>query len=154
VALTDDLALRLVILIVGLAIGIWFVLRYAERVRRDPSRSLVYDMKEANEQHFSAAADADTGEVVLGGPHKLILTLFGGAFAVMVYGVIPWEDLGIGFPTLWWWFPEMTALFLLFAILIGLVGQMNETELTSTSSKAPATSSASPSSSGSPVASP
>ena len=28
--------LRLVILVVGLAIGIWFVLRYAERVRRDP----------------------------------------------------------------------------------------------------------------------
>ena len=29
----------------------------------------------------------------------------------MIYGVIPWEDLGIGLPTLWWWFPEMTASF-------------------------------------------
>ena len=37
----------------------------------------------------------------------------------MIYGVIPWADLGIAFPTLWWWFPEMTASFLLFAILIG-----------------------------------
>ena len=50
----------------------------------------------------------------------------------MIYGVIPWEDLGIGLPTLWWWFPEMTASFLLFAILIGLVGRMKEGELTST----------------------
>ena len=40
----------------------------------------------------------------------------------MIYGVIPWEDLGIGLPTLWWWFPEMTASFLLFAILIGSSG--------------------------------
>ncbi len=45
VPLSDGLALRLVILVVGLAAGIWFVCRYAERVRHDPSRSLVYDMK-------------------------------------------------------------------------------------------------------------
>ena len=29
---------------------------------------------------------------------------------------------GIPLPTWWWWFPEMTASFLLFAIIIGLVG--------------------------------
>jgi len=51
---------------------------------------------------------------------------------VMIYGVIPWEDLGIGLPTLFWWFPEMTASFILFAILIGIVGRMGEGELTST----------------------
>ena len=45
VPLSDGLALRLVILIVGLVAGIWFVSRYAERVRHDPSQSLVYDMK-------------------------------------------------------------------------------------------------------------
>ena len=123
--------LRLVILVLGLAVGIWFVLRYADRVKRDPSKSLVYDMKEDNERHF-AAAGADTGEVVITGQHKLVLGLFGAAFVVMIYGVIPWEDLSIGLPTLWWWFPEMTASFLLFAILIGLVARMREGELTST----------------------
>ena len=117
------------ILIVGLVVGIWFVSRYAERVRHDPSRSLVYDMKQANEQHFAAETD-DAGEVVLTGRHKVVLTLFGLAFVVMIYGVIPWEDLGIGLPTLWWWFPEMTASFLFFAILIGVVGRMKEGELT------------------------
>ena len=45
---------RLVILIVGLAIGIFFVMRYAERVKKDPTRSLVYDMKADNEAHFRA----------------------------------------------------------------------------------------------------
>jgi len=104
VTLTDGLGWRLVILVAGLAIGIWYVLRYAERVRRDPSTSLVYDMKDANERHFAATTDESTGEVVLTGTHKLVLVLFVGAFAVMVYGVIPWEDLGIGLPTRWWWF--------------------------------------------------
>ena len=61
----------------------------------------------------------------------MILAVFALAFAVMIYGVIPWEDLGIPFPTWWWWFPEMTASFLLFAIIIGLIGRMGEGELTS-----------------------
>jgi uncharacterized ion transporter superfamily protein YfcC len=47
-----------------------------------------------------------------------------------MYGVIPWEDLNIGLPTLWWWFPEMTASFILFAIVIGVVGRLSEGDLT------------------------
>ena len=50
----------------------------------------------------------------------------------MIYGVIPWEDFGLAIPTLWWWFPEMTASFLFFAILIGVVSRMPETGFTST----------------------
>ena len=61
-----------------------------------------------------------------------MLALFFLAFVVMIYGVIPWADLGLPFPTLWWWFPEMTASFLLFAILIGVVGRMSENDFTST----------------------
>jgi uncharacterized ion transporter superfamily protein YfcC len=132
IPLSDGIVGRLVILILGVGMGIWFVLRYAERVRQDPTKSLVYDMKGSNETHFSASTD-DAGELVaMTREQKLVLTLFGGAFLVMIYGVIPWEDLGIGLPTLWWWFPEMTASFLLFSILIGVVGKMNEGELTTT----------------------
>jgi uncharacterized ion transporter superfamily protein YfcC len=131
VSISDGIVLRIVILVVGLAMGIWFVSRYAEQVRHDASKSLVYDMKTDNEQHFSAVTDAG-GDIVMTGQQKVVLGLFAGAFAVMIYGVIPWEDLDIGLPTLWWWFPEMTASFLLFAILIGLVGRMKEGELTTT----------------------
>ena len=60
----------------------------------------------------------------------MILAVFGLAFVVMMYGVIPWEDLGVGLPTLWWWFPEMTASFLLFAVVIGLIGRLSEGALT------------------------
>jgi uncharacterized ion transporter superfamily protein YfcC len=132
IPLSDGLVGRLVILIVGVAMGIWFVLRYAERVRKDPTKSMVYDLKASNEAHFSAATADDGSLIAMTGEQKVVLTLFGTAFLVMVYGVIPWEDLGIGLPTLWWWFPEMTASFLFFAIIIGLVAKMNEGELTTT----------------------
>src|SRR4030095_16368429 len=44
---------------------------------------------------------------------------------------IPWSDLGITFiPTFGWWFPEMTALFLAAAIVIGLLARMSEGRFT------------------------
>ena len=89
-------------------------------------------MKAENEARFLAGSDPAAESADLTGRQKVVLGLFFAAFAVMIYGVIPWEDLGIGLPTLWWWFPEMTASFILFAILIGIVGRMGEGELTST----------------------
>ena len=67
---------------------------------------------------------ATESEAVMTGRQKVILGVFGLAFLIMMYGVIPWEDLSIGLPTLWWWFPEMTALFILFSVVIGLIGKL------------------------------
>jgi uncharacterized ion transporter superfamily protein YfcC len=131
IPISDGLIGRLVILIVGLAIGIFFVMRYAARVKNDPARSMVADMKQENERRFRATDQGD-GPTVMTGTQKVVLVVFGLAFLVMIYGVIPWEDLGIGLPTLWWWFPEMTASFLLFSVVIGLIGRMREGDLTST----------------------
>ena len=111
VSISDGLLSRLIILVVGLGVSIFFVMRYAERVKRDPTRSVVHEMREANAAHFSVESGAD--EVVMTTRQKIILLVFGLAFLLMMYGVIPWEDMGIGVPTLWWWFPEMTALFIL-----------------------------------------
>ncbi|MBV1850892.1 YfcC family protein [Catellatospora tritici] len=128
IPISQGFLLRLIILLVCLAVGTVFVLRYADKVKRDPAASAVYDMKADNDAHFHLSDEASTA--ALTGRHKLILGVFALAFIVMMYGVIPWSDLGIPLPTLWWWFPEMTASFLLFAILIGLLGRMREGELT------------------------
>ena len=129
VSISEGLVGRLIILVVGLAIGIFFVLRYADRVNKDPSKSVVYDLKAEHDARFRSSEEA---AAELTGRHKVILAVFGLAFLVMMYGVIPWDDLGVGLPTWWWWFPEMTASFLLFAILIGLIARMGEGEFTST----------------------
>jgi uncharacterized ion transporter superfamily protein YfcC len=131
VSLADGLLGRVVMLVLGGAVGIWWVMRYAARVKRDPAASYVYSMRDDNERHFLKHG-SDDSSVELTGQRKAILVLFGLAFIVMIYSVIPWADLGItAIPTLGWWFPQLTALFLFFAIVIGIVGRMGEADLTS-----------------------
>src|SRR4051794_29987511 len=93
IPISDGLIGRLVILIGGLAIGIFFVMRYADRVKQDPATSLVHAMKAENEARFLTESEGEA--VRMTGKQKAILALFGLAFVVMIYGVIPWSDLGI-----------------------------------------------------------
>src|SRR5215217_352145 len=130
VSISDGLVLRLIVLVVGLAIGIFFMMRYAEKVKADPSKSLVFAQKEENEKFFLAGEGASEDFGTFTGRRKIALVLFGLSFLVMVYGVIPWEDMGVGLPTLWWWFPEMTASFIFFAVVVGIVGGLSEANLT------------------------
>jgi uncharacterized ion transporter superfamily protein YfcC len=122
---------RLVILVVGTAIGIWWVMRYAARIKADPSRSMLgADRAEIDARFLADSAGAD-GPADMTGRQKLVLALFFVAFAAMIVGVVPWADVGITFiPTLGWWFPEMTALFLAFSILIALASRMSEGRFT------------------------
>ena len=126
IPLAEGIGYRIVILVVGLVLGIWYVRRYASRVHGDPGKSLVGDMKEENEKFFLRSGKAEAAPE-LTGKRKLILALFGFSFLAMIVGVIPWEDLGItAIATRWWWFAELSALFLLMGIIIGLVGGLGE----------------------------
>ncbi len=130
----DGLLSRLIILIAGTLIGIWFVSRYADKVKADPSKSLVFEKKEENEKFFLKQLDAETLPE-LTSRRKWILFLFALAFLVMIFSVIPWEDLGVTIPD-WlpqdWWFGEFSALFLFFAIIIGFVDRMGESNIAET----------------------
>ena len=131
ISIADGMVSRIFILVVGTAIGIIYVIRYAEKVKADPSKSLVYDKKEEYERRFLGSMGTDSIPE-LTGRLTAILVLFVLAFAIMIYSVIPWGDLGIGVPELGWWFGEFSALFLGFAIVIGLVARMGEAELSET----------------------
>ena len=131
VGIDQGLLGRLVILVIGTIIGTWFVMRYAARVKADPEKSLLGADREAINAGFRAEAAEDGTPAVMTGRQKIVLGLFFLAFIVMIIGVVPWSDLGITrIPTKWWWFPEMTASFLLFAIAIGFAGRMSETRFT------------------------
>ena len=116
VTFADGLPLRLAILAVTWLVTVAFVMRYAARVKADPSKSLVFDRKATNEAHFlkDTASDVD-----FTGLQKLVLSLFALTFAVMIWGV----------STGGWWMAEMSALFLAAAIIIGIVGRLGETKL-------------------------
>ena len=129
VSLGQGIVLRLLILVVGEIAAILYVMRYAEKVRKDPTKSITYATREEDIKHFGAQQEGASFPE-LTGKRKLILGLFALTFAIMIYGVIPFEDMGItAIPTLWWWFTELASLFLIMSIIIGLVAGLSEKEL-------------------------
>ena len=95
---------------------VWWVMRYAARIKADPARSLIAADGAEIDAHFSASAERPEAQRYDRAPEG-VLGLFFLAFVVMIIGVVPWADLGVQrIPTHYWWFPEMTASFLLFAI--------------------------------------
>ncbi|MEM7528209.1 MAG: YfcC family protein [Pseudomonadota bacterium] len=114
VTFADGIWLRLLLLIGGLAICILYVMRYAARVRADPSLSVVADRRAENEAHFLKGTDGSKPNLTR--KQGLVLVLFGLTFAVMIWGV---SSQG-------WWMAEMSALFLGAALVIGIVGWLGE----------------------------
>ena len=60
---------------------------------------------------------------------KWVLAVFAGVFAVMIYAVIPFDEIGAPIPTLSWWFPELSGLFLVGGILVGIVYGLGEQDI-------------------------
>lgn len=85
--LGEGMGLRVAMLLVMEAIGIAFVMRYAIKVKADPSKSLVASMRVENEKHF-LGEDPEIPEYT--GKRKLVILLFALTFVIMVLGVIPW----------------------------------------------------------------
>ncbi len=101
---------RLAMLIIGAIVVCIYIVRYAERVKKDPSKSMVGF--EEGDKDQEVASDVEK----LSTMNQFVLILFGMTFLVMIYGV---SKLG-------WWFEEMTALFLGAALLLGLVQRVKE----------------------------
>ena len=129
ISLGNGIGLRLMMLVIGEGLAIWYTMRYAKKVKKNPKNSLVYNQREENKKHFLHKTDQEEFPE-LTGRRKLILGIFAFTFIVMIFGVIPFEDLGItAVPTLWWWFGELSALFLTGSIVIGIVAGMKEKEI-------------------------
>ena len=129
VSLGDGLFLRLTMLVVLEGLAIFYVMRYAEKVRANPQASIVANQYEENRKRFAINWDDQEG-MELTGKRKLALTIFAFTFIIMIYSVIPFDELGISFlPTLGWYFTELSGLFLVAGIIVGLAVHMKEQEL-------------------------
>jgi uncharacterized ion transporter superfamily protein YfcC len=105
------------------------VLWYAHRVRKDPSKSLV-GFSEEDVTHRGELVSVDP----LTGRQKTVLAIFFAAFAVMIYGFVPWNDvMDTVFGSEWpfptfssFYFAEASMLFLVAAVIIGMIGKLGE----------------------------
>jgi len=111
---TEGLSNRLIMLTVCLTITILYILRYAKRVKADPTKSIVYNQKEELEKLFGL--DKINSTIKFTNRLRLILTIFTLCFIVMIIGVSMLD----------WWFVEMTATFLIGAIIIGFIAKIKE----------------------------
>lgn len=150
VSIGDGIVLRLILWVLITAMSVGWVLRYAAKIRRDPSASLVGwedpDDETATDQ---ATDDLEHGQVDarLTSTQKWVLVITVFAFALMIFSVIPWSSL-FGSTTgpadylyehqtaaapywfeLNWWFPQLAMLFLIASVVVGLVARMHEKEI-------------------------
>jgi uncharacterized ion transporter superfamily protein YfcC len=122
----QGIGLRALMLVVLGGLAIAYVVRYSVRVRRDPSRSVVGISQEDAE----VAAGLDEHALSMTGRQQVVMALFGATFAFMVFALVPWAQVISGPDAasyawqLDWYFPELTALFLVMSLVIGLVGRM------------------------------
>jgi len=125
VSLGEGIVLRILQWIVFEAVAIWFVMSYAAKVKRDPKASVISLAPteiEATEQEVKTFTKK----------HKTIMYVFGLTFLVMIYGVIPFDEMGLPLPALGWWFPELSALFLVSGLVIAVIARLKEQEITET----------------------
>lgn len=150
ISVGEGIAARLLLFVAYLAFGIFFVMRYAEKVKKNPEKSIVYDIKETVEAPFKKHSDEEIPE--MNKKRRNILIVFGMLFAIMIVSLIPWDfKFGITFftdinnavqsiPVLGkaightvafgdWYFQELTVLFLVGAVIIGKMYGMKEDQI-------------------------
>jgi len=104
---TNGIYWRMGGLVIGVVMVILYILRYARTVKKDPTKSLVYEEHEIIEAAFVDSREPQP----MNKRFAIAMIAFLICFVVMIYGVINLD----------WWFGEMTAVFIVGAFIIGVV---------------------------------
>ena len=149
ISVGDGMGLRIIMLVVLLAISIWYTMHYADKILKDPTKSLVYNQRKEDEKHFDTSALNDFEGITKA--QKRVNVLFFLSFVIMIVSLIPWDQLNkhwtffddftkwlVGVPFLGrflgadmvplgqWYFAEISMLFMLMAIVIAVFARMSE----------------------------
>ena len=132
------IALGAVLWLVSLGISIFFVMRYAKKVKADKGSTFLSLQEQKKMEKFKEKDESK--EATLTGRQKATLWIFGITFIVMIIGFIPWGEFGITFFDSWtgwltgsalggWYFNESAAWFFLMAIVIGIINGLSTNQI-------------------------
>lgn len=107
---------RSIIFVVLMAISITFVMLYANKVKKDPKKSVVYELDKKNREHFVMD---DSGIKKFTVRELLVLMVFTIGMGTMVYGVV----------VKGWYIPEICMVFCAIGVLSGIFGGLNQEEI-------------------------
>ncbi|MEA4963094.1 YfcC family protein [Lutispora sp.] len=105
----SGLRYRIVVLVVMSAVTIAYVLWYARKIKRDPSKSLLADIK-----LDSFSVDEERLNTEMTNPRKVSLFIFLLGILLLVYGLTKLK----------WGLDQISAIFLALGIIIGLINRM------------------------------
>lgn len=114
--LFSGMEFRWVLWVISFAILAWYISRYAEKVRRNPTQSLVYGVDYSD----SALSEKALDEMKMTSAHVRVLVIFFGAIAFLIFASI--KNM---LPT----WAAYSAVFLTMGILAGLASGMNGDKL-------------------------
>jgi uncharacterized ion transporter superfamily protein YfcC len=103
---------RLLVWAIATGITIAFLMWYAARIKKDPTRSPSYQLDIDKRKESSAALNDLSGMTAT---HGIVLLLFVGFMTTMVVGVIHYG----------WYINEIAALFMVMAIVVGVIGRLD-----------------------------
>lgn len=115
--LYSGLWLRLILHFTFLLIGSLYLMRYAKRVKADPSKSIVADLEREERAITLAQSDLETTEA--SPRHTLVLVSFVAGFAYILYGVFKYE----------WGIGEMQPIFMAMGVVGGLLGGLGPSKI-------------------------
>lgn len=115
----SGIGLRIIIWIVFMATIIWYIMRYANKVKLNPESSVVYGVE------FPMIASVTQDEVMkteFTTRHKISILLF-----VMTIGTVVFTGIKLG-----WYIEELSGLFILMMVVIGLVSGLSLNQIAET----------------------
>lgn len=108
VPLFSGIGPRIVFFVIFMSTSIAYVMWYAVRVRRDPTRSPVHAQ---DRERLGSIDHTDLEDIELDRRRQLTLGILGLTLAALVFGVLRFA----------WYIPEIAALFLVMGLVIGLL---------------------------------
>ncbi|MEA0555063.1 AbgT family transporter [Lysinibacillus irui] len=107
VPLFSGIGFRAVVYIFVLGFAIFYVSRYAFKVKKNPQASVIYDIEQKAKSTVSEI-DIPT----LTGKHKFVFIVMACGIGFNIYGVFNWG----------WFLTQLTASFLIMGLIAGLIG--------------------------------
>lgn len=108
----SGMGLRLILFVTLYIAGVLYVYRYAQKLKANPELKFLGNFQEGTKVEFQTNTKLSTR-------HKWVLTTFLFNFVFLIIGVVKFG----------WYITEIAALFLLFGILIGIVGKLKPNEI-------------------------
>lgn len=109
---------RFIQYVIFTVVGIVWVMRYAKKVKKDPTSSITYQDDIIKRRDFSVM-ESDAAEIPFTLRQKLVLLVFACGMGIIVWGLI----------TKGWYMDEISMVFLGIGLISGIVGGLTEKEM-------------------------